>query len=167
MSRVGQNIVLYIRWIYGNFWQGNHQIYGHIRCIYTVLANMNTRPTHTHAHTHAHTHIQTRTHTRMHARTHTHAPTHMHTHTRIHARVRLCCCARHQAKGGVDANKKMLFDETWCIYEFKYVVLPFFQGRWVCPPGCQASSPRAVWTPAPLPKNLSVRWQQLLLPTWK
>jgi len=21
------------------FWQGNHQIYGHIRCIYTVLAN--------------------------------------------------------------------------------------------------------------------------------
>ena len=24
------------------FWQGNHQIYGHIRCIYTVLAN----PTH-------------------------------------------------------------------------------------------------------------------------
>jgi len=23
------------------FWQGNHQIYGHIRCIYTVLANPN------------------------------------------------------------------------------------------------------------------------------
>ena len=22
-----------------SFWQGNHQIYGHIRCIYTVLAN--------------------------------------------------------------------------------------------------------------------------------
>jgi hypothetical protein len=21
------------------FWQGNHQIYGHIQCIYTVLAN--------------------------------------------------------------------------------------------------------------------------------
>jgi len=24
--------------MYSNFWQGNHQIYGHIRCIYTVLA---------------------------------------------------------------------------------------------------------------------------------
>jgi len=40
MSRVGQNHIytVYIRY----FWQGNHQIYGHIRCIYTVLAN----PTH-------------------------------------------------------------------------------------------------------------------------
>ena len=27
------------------FWQGNHQIYGHIRCVYTVLAN----PTHNQA----------------------------------------------------------------------------------------------------------------------
>jgi len=37
MSRVGQNHIytVYIRY----FWQGNHQIYGHIRCIYTVLAN--------------------------------------------------------------------------------------------------------------------------------
>ena len=26
---------MYIRYL----WQGNHQIYGHIRCIYTVLAN--------------------------------------------------------------------------------------------------------------------------------
>jgi hypothetical protein len=35
--RVGQNHIctVYIRY----FWQGNHQIYGHIRCIYTVLAN--------------------------------------------------------------------------------------------------------------------------------
>ena len=35
--RVGQNHIYtaYIRY----FWQGNHQIYGHIRCIYTVLAN--------------------------------------------------------------------------------------------------------------------------------
>jgi hypothetical protein len=35
--RVGQNHIytVYIRW----FWQENHQIYGHIRCIYTVLAN--------------------------------------------------------------------------------------------------------------------------------
>ena len=29
---------VYIR----HFWQGNHHIYGHIRCVYTVLAN----PTH-------------------------------------------------------------------------------------------------------------------------
>jgi hypothetical protein len=35
--RVGQNHIytVYIRY----FWQGNHQIYGYIRCIYTVLAN--------------------------------------------------------------------------------------------------------------------------------
>jgi len=40
IHRVGQNHIymVYIRY----FWQGNHQIYGHIRCIYTVLAN----PTH-------------------------------------------------------------------------------------------------------------------------
>ena len=37
MCRVGQNhtYTVYIRC----FWQKNHQIYGHIRCIYTVLAN--------------------------------------------------------------------------------------------------------------------------------
>jgi len=37
--RVGQNHIytVYIRY----FWLGNHQIYGHIRCIYTVLANPN------------------------------------------------------------------------------------------------------------------------------
>jgi hypothetical protein len=37
ISRVGQNHIytVYIRY----FWQGNHQIYGHLRCIYTVLAN--------------------------------------------------------------------------------------------------------------------------------
>jgi len=36
-SRVGQNHIctVYIRY----FWQGFYQIYGHIRCIYTVLAN--------------------------------------------------------------------------------------------------------------------------------
>jgi len=35
--RVGQNHIytVYVRY----FWQGKHQIYGHIRCIYTVLAN--------------------------------------------------------------------------------------------------------------------------------
>ena len=37
ICRVGQNHIytVYLRF----FWQGNHQIYGHIRCIYTVLAN--------------------------------------------------------------------------------------------------------------------------------
>jgi len=37
IGRVGQNHIytVYVRY----FWQGYHQIYGHIRCIYTVLAN--------------------------------------------------------------------------------------------------------------------------------
>jgi hypothetical protein len=37
ICRVGQNhmYTVYIRY----YWQGNHQIYGNIRCIYTVLAN--------------------------------------------------------------------------------------------------------------------------------
>jgi len=37
ICRVGQNHIytVYIRY----YWQGNHEIYGHIRCIYTVLAN--------------------------------------------------------------------------------------------------------------------------------
>jgi hypothetical protein len=36
LNRVGQNhtYTVYVRY----FWQGNHQIYGHIRCTYTVLA---------------------------------------------------------------------------------------------------------------------------------
>jgi len=37
ICRVGQNHI-YTVYIWC-FWQGNHQIYGHIRCIYTVLAN--------------------------------------------------------------------------------------------------------------------------------
>jgi len=37
MYRVGQNHIYTVNIRY--FWQGNHQIYGHIRCIYTVLAN--------------------------------------------------------------------------------------------------------------------------------
>ena len=38
MCRVGQNHIytVYIRY----FWQGNYQIYGHTRCVYTVLANL-------------------------------------------------------------------------------------------------------------------------------
>ena len=48
---------MYIQYL----WQGNHQIYGHIRCIYTVLASLiSTVPcpfqlpfNHTHASTHA------------------------------------------------------------------------------------------------------------------
>ena len=37
LCRVGQNLVytVYIR----SFWQGNHRIYGHIRCLCTILAN--------------------------------------------------------------------------------------------------------------------------------
>jgi len=37
--RVGQNHIYTVCIWY--FWQGNHQIYDHIRCIYTVLANPN------------------------------------------------------------------------------------------------------------------------------
>ena len=37
VCRVGQNYIYTVHIRY--FWQGNHQIYGHIRCIYTVLAN--------------------------------------------------------------------------------------------------------------------------------
>jgi len=70
MCRVGQNHIytVYIRY----FWQGKHQIYGHIWCIYTVLANPThvcsmrktagicpCTYTHTHTHTHAHTHTNT------------------------------------------------------------------------------------------------------------
>jgi len=42
-TRVGQNHIYteYVRY----FWQGNHQIYGHIGCIYTVLANTKKDPT--------------------------------------------------------------------------------------------------------------------------
>jgi len=78
ICRVGQNHIytVYIRY----YWQGNHEIYGHIRCIYTVLANPNhliagmvshdsalsgvgvatavkLGVTHTHTHTHIHTHL--------------------------------------------------------------------------------------------------------------
>jgi len=35
--RVGQNHIYTV--CIRCFWQGNHHIYGHIRCIYTVLAN--------------------------------------------------------------------------------------------------------------------------------
>jgi hypothetical protein len=43
ICRVGQNHIYTVCVRY--FWQGNHQIYGQIRCIYTVLAN----PTYMHA----------------------------------------------------------------------------------------------------------------------
>jgi hypothetical protein len=42
MTRVGQNHMYSVNIRY--FWQGNHQIYGHIRCIYTVLANPTNDP---------------------------------------------------------------------------------------------------------------------------
>ena len=40
--RVGQNHICTVCKRY--FWQGNHQIYGHIRCKYTFLANPNYMP---------------------------------------------------------------------------------------------------------------------------
>ena len=45
LNRVGQNQIftVYIRY----FWQGHHQIYGQIRCIYTVLANTTCKEWHT------------------------------------------------------------------------------------------------------------------------
>ena len=80
--------VPYIR----HFWRGHHKKYGHIRCIYTVLANPNL---HTHisnrriycglckcAPMRVYTINNTRTHTRTHMHTHTY--THTHTHTRAH-----------------------------------------------------------------------------------
>ena len=104
MIRVGQNHIytVYVRY----FWQGNHQIYGHMRCIYTVLDNpthdvlnlclkqrcghtqafMDTC-THTRTHflSHTHAHIQTQylTHTHTYARTYTHTLSH-NTHTHAH-----------------------------------------------------------------------------------
>ena len=39
MYRVGQNHIFMVHTRY--IWQGNHQIYGHIRCVNTVLANPN------------------------------------------------------------------------------------------------------------------------------
>jgi hypothetical protein len=39
MFRVGQNHIYTVYPRY--FWQGDHQIYGHIRSVYTVLANPN------------------------------------------------------------------------------------------------------------------------------
>jgi len=46
MTRAGQNHIYTV--CIGIFWQGNHQIYGHIRCIYTVLANPIYDRTHGH-----------------------------------------------------------------------------------------------------------------------
>ena len=76
MFRVGQNHIYHIYMVcIRYFWQGNHQIYGHIRCIYTVLPTLpmfltllnstglkwtcqNTaQQSHAHAHTHSYTHV--------------------------------------------------------------------------------------------------------------
>jgi len=51
ISRVGQNHIYTVHIRY--FWQGNHQIYGHIRCIYTVLANPNYITKHSTAYSHS------------------------------------------------------------------------------------------------------------------
>jgi hypothetical protein len=44
ICRVGQNhIYIYIYTAYVRYvWQGDHQIYSHMRCIYTILANPKT-----------------------------------------------------------------------------------------------------------------------------
>ena len=40
ICRVGQNqIVIRIYGVHTVFWQENHHTYGHVRCVYTVLAN--------------------------------------------------------------------------------------------------------------------------------
>jgi len=39
IGRVGHIYTVYLWYL----WQGNHQIYGHVRCIYAVLANPNYR----------------------------------------------------------------------------------------------------------------------------
>jgi len=41
VGRVGQTHIYTVHTRY--FWQGNHQIYGRIRCIYTVLARSSYR----------------------------------------------------------------------------------------------------------------------------
>jgi hypothetical protein len=85
VSKVGQNhtCTVYIQYC----WKGHHQIYGHVRDIYTVLAS----PTHIQevqqgtqeiswwdaAHTHTHTH----THTGGMQHTHTHTGGMQHTHS--------------------------------------------------------------------------------------
>ena len=78
VSRVGQNhkYTVHVRY----FWQGNHQIYGHIQCIYTVLAT----PTHIHTHMHTHTHTHSHIHTNAHTHTNTHTRTYAQTHVRMH-----------------------------------------------------------------------------------
>ena len=115
LTRVGQNhICIYMYTVYiRSFWQGNHHIYGgHIRCIYTVLANPTYYPKlmerftslgkcnngsnngeHTHIappHPFSYTSTSTSTQTcrHLHARsctdTQTQGYTHIHTHTHSH-----------------------------------------------------------------------------------
>jgi len=66
-NSIGQNhkyIYTMHTW-YWYYWQGNHQIYGHIRCIFTVLAKPSkdayTPQNHPHTYTHTHTHTHTHT----------------------------------------------------------------------------------------------------------
>ena len=94
MHRVGQNHIYTVYTQY--FWQGNRQIYGHIRCIYTVLANPRYAftclvsrhcqifATDSETHTYPQIQIYTRNYTHKHARTSAqkHTRTHMHACTR-------------------------------------------------------------------------------------
>jgi len=122
MFRVGQNHIYHIYMVcIRYFWQGNHQIYGHIRCIYTVLPTLpmfltllnstglkwtcqNTaQQSHAHAHTHSYTHVSDLVpqwgyggrhakHSPTKPRTHTHTQTR--THTLVHARTWSCATMR-------------------------------------------------------------------------
>ena len=86
ICRAGQNHIYTVCIRY--FWQGNHQIYGHIRCIYTVLASpTNMVDNYVHLrfiqalHTGFTDNLQGNTHTYTHTRTHTQ---HIHTHILEH-----------------------------------------------------------------------------------
>jgi hypothetical protein len=133
---------VYIRY----FWQGNHQIYGHIRCMYTVLANPTyvacnkpallwsyfeqvgltwcSTQTHTNTHTHAGTHRQTRTHNNTHThtdtQTDTHTTTHTHTHTDTHTHAHThifpCFCHTGTARPHVKAVLFQSLSATTCAY---------------------------------------------------
>ena len=86
--RVGQGHIYTVHTRY--FWQGNHQIYGHKWCIYTILANPTSctklrrrngayegNQAHVHTYTIVRANTRTRTHTRAHIHTHILKNTHI------------------------------------------------------------------------------------------
>jgi len=99
MCRIGQSHIymVYIR----HLWQGNHQAYGHIRCIYTVLANPSYVKlpllfqlpydiTHAQIHISTHAHIYTHTYTQTNTHIHIHIHTPHNTHLLLHAAGASC-----------------------------------------------------------------------------